>query len=194
MRPWTRKQSLGGVKFRTTIEPHEARVLAGLVGSVVTMLDGRESDTPQDELAALTGIRSGHSAPPDDPILARLLPDFHRADADPETAEHDPEAAEVLNAGLRTLYENEVLDAKRRSARELLATLPGEGGKVALTPEQADAWISALTDVRLALGTALGVDGKDPDELDPDDPRAGDMDVYHWLTWVQDSLLQAVLR
>lgn len=194
MRPWTRKQSLGGVKFRTTIEPHEARVLAGLVGSVVTMLDGREGDTPQDELAALTGIRSGNSAPPEDPILARLLPDFHRADAEPGDAAPDAEAAAVLNAGLRTLYENQVLDAKRRSARALLATLPAEGGKVALTPEQADAWVSALTDVRLALGVALEVDGAEPDELDPDDPRAGDMDLYHWLTWVQDSLLQAVLR
>jgi hypothetical protein len=31
-----------------------------------------------------------------------------------------------------------------------------------------------------------------PDELPPDDPRAPHLGVYHWLTWVQDSLIQAV--
>ena len=31
-----------------------------------------------------------------------------------------------------------------------------------------------------------------PDELPPDDPRASHLPVYHWLTWVQESLIQAV--
>lgn len=74
----------------------------------------------------------------------------------------------------------------------VLETLPATGGKIVLTPEQADAWLTALNDVRLALGTALGIENDTPDQLDLDDPRAPHLDVYHWLTWMQDSLLQAL--
>jgi hypothetical protein len=31
-----------------------------------------------------------------------------------------------------------------------------------------------------------------PDELPADDPRAPHLVVYHWLTWVQESLIQAL--
>jgi hypothetical protein len=31
-----------------------------------------------------------------------------------------------------------------------------------------------------------------PDELPPEDPRVPHLAVYHWLTWVQDSLIQAM--
>ncbi|MCA1821856.1 MAG: DUF2017 domain-containing protein, partial [Pseudonocardia sp.] len=47
-------------------------------------------------------------------------------------------------------------------------------------------------DVRLALGTVLEVTEDMPDELAPDDPRAPHLAVYHWLTWVQESLIQAL--
>ena len=75
----------------------------------------------------------------------------------------------------------------------VLQTVPAEGGKVVITPEQADAWLAALNDVRLALGTNIGIDADTPDELEEDDPRAPHLDVYHWLTWMQDSLVQALL-
>ena len=38
----------------------------------------------------------------------------------------------------------------------------------------------------------LDIDDDTPDHLDPEDPRAPHLDVYHWLTWMQDSLLQAL--
>lgn len=47
--------------------------------------------------------------------------------------------------------------------------------------------------MRLALGTTLGIDSDTPETLDDDDPRAPHLDVYHWLTWMQDSLVQALL-
>jgi hypothetical protein len=76
----------------------------------------------------------------------------------------------------------------------VLATLPADGGKIELTPEQADAWLAALNDVRLALGTALDVSEDMPDELPPDDPRAAHLGVYHWLTFVQDALVQTRMQ
>ncbi len=75
----------------------------------------------------------------------------------------------------------------------ILRTVPEDGGKVVLNPEQAEAWLYGLNDVRLALGTTLGIDSDTPETLDDDDPRAPHLDVYHWLTWMQDSLVQALL-
>jgi hypothetical protein len=112
-------------------------------------------------------------------VLARLLPDFSRED-------------ESLSGGMRSLHEPELLAAKDGVARVVLETCPARGGRVRLTAEQAAAWLSALNDVRLALGTTLEVSEGMPDELPPDDPRASHLPVYHWLTWVQESLIHAV--
>ena len=54
MRTWSRKSSLGGVKFKSEMDGHEAAVLRSLVESVTGLLDERASSAPQDELAALT--------------------------------------------------------------------------------------------------------------------------------------------
>ncbi len=195
MRTWIKKNSLSGVKFKSEMDAHEVTVLSSLVESVIGLLEDRESGAPQDELAALTGLRTGNSESPDNPVLARLLPDFQRTDpskVSPDSDDLDDAGANV-NGALRSLHEPEIIDAKKASGRVLLASLPAGGGKVLLTQEQADAWLSALNDVRLALGTNLGIDADTPESLDPDDPRAPHLDVYHWLTWMQDSLVQALM-
>ena len=187
MRTWTRKNSLGGVKLRTDMDGREAAVLRSLVESVLGLLQERVNSTPQDDLAELTGLRTGNTTPPDDATLARLLPDFHRADPD----KPDDDRAD-MNGALRSLHEPEIIDAKTAAGNVILETVPAQGGRILLTREQADAWLTALNDVRLALGTTLQIDAETPDELDADDPRAPHLDVYHWLTWMQDSLVQAL--
>jgi hypothetical protein len=168
-----------GTKLRLVgvFDQQEAVLLRGLIGQVRTMLAERVSDVPADELAELTGIRSGHTRPPEDPVLARLLPDFHRDDAE-------------LAAMLRAAREPELLDAKTEAADVVLNTCPPEGGRAELTVSQADAWLSALNDVRLALGTTLGVTEDMPDETPDDETLAAHLSVYHWLTFVQDALVQ----
>ena len=158
-------------------EPQESALLRSLVGQLLELLTQRESDVPVDELAELTGMSTGHSQTPQDPVLARLLPDFHR---------EDPE----LSSMLRTVREPELLAAKKEVAEIVLQTCPHEGGRAELTVEQADAWLAALNDVRLALGTTIGVTEDMPD-YPPDDPAAAaHLGVYQWLTFVQDSLVQ----
>lgn len=190
MRQWTRKNSLSGPKLRSEMDSHEASVLRSLVASVLGMLEDRAGQAPQDDLAALTGLRTGNAAPPDIPAVRRLLPDFHRADAD-ATAHADDESAD-LNGAMRSLHEPSIIDAKLAAGAVILRTVPEDGGKVVLNPEQAEAWLYGLNDVRLALGTTLGIDNDTPEVLDDDDPRAPHLDVYHWLTWMQDSLVQAL--
>jgi hypothetical protein len=173
------------------MDGHEASVLRSLVASVLGMLEDRSAQAPQDDLAELTGLRTGNSTPPEIPALERLLPDFHRPDAD-ATVNPDDEAGD-LNGALRSLHEPSIIDAKLAAGTVILRTVPEDGGKVVLNPEQAEAWLYGLNDVRLALGTTLGIDSDTPETLDDDDPRAPHLDVYHWLTWMQDSLVQALL-
>ncbi|NLV80059.1 MAG: DUF2017 domain-containing protein [Rhodococcus sp.] len=191
MRQWTRKNSLSGPKLRSEMDGHEASVLRSLVASVLGMLEDRAAQTPHDDLAELTGLRTGNPTPPDVPALARLLPDFHRPDGDGNT--HPDDTSGDLNGALRSLHEPGIIDAKLAAGAVILRTVPEDGGKVVLNPEQAEAWLYGLNDVRLALGTTLGIDADTPDTLDSEDPRAPHLDVYHWLTWMQDSLVQALM-
>lgn len=187
VRKWSRKTSLGGPKLRSEMDAHEAEILRSLVGAVTGLLTDRARSAPEDDLAALTGLQLGNTTPPEDPRLRRLLPDFHRS----EPGSPDADRAD-LNSALRSLHEPEIIESKVAAGLVILETLPPQGGKITLNPEQADAWLNALNDVRLALGTALGIEADTPDHLDEDDPRAPSLEVYHWLTWMQDSLLQAM--
>ncbi|UZJ23874.1 DUF2017 domain-containing protein [Rhodococcus antarcticus] len=193
MQPWIRKASLTGSRFRSELEAQEAAVLRGMVGSITEMLGERADAAPQDELSEITGVRTGHSTPPEDATLARLLPDFHRTDLGEVDGVDPAGAGDDSAAALRSLHEPEIIESKRAAAAVLLATCPAHGGRVNLTPEEADAWLVAINDVRLSLGVVLDIDADTPDELPEDDPRAGHLGVYHWLTWVQDSLVQVLL-
>jgi len=134
-----------------------------------------------DELAAAIGA-SGPTSPPDDPVLARLLPDAYR---------DDPEAA----GEFRRYTEQGLRSGKVAAAQTVLDTLPAGGGHVRLRPEDAQAWLRALNDVRLAIGTVLGITEDYEDEMEAAswaDPRSAYLEVYHWLGYLQDSLVRAL--
>ena len=63
-----------GDLLTTDLDRQEAALIRGLVRQVLEMLEVRAEEAPEDELADLTGIRTGPSTGPDDPILSRLLP------------------------------------------------------------------------------------------------------------------------
>ena len=157
---------------------------------MVGMLDDRESSAPVDELAEITGMRTGNSVPPQDDTMKRLLPDFYR-----QATEHPAGSgtAESLNSALRSLHEPEIIDAKREAAQRLLDTVPAGGGKFELSEDDAQAWVSAVNDVRLALGTMLDIGPDGPDKLPGDHPMAGHLDVYQWLTVLQEYLVLSLM-
>jgi hypothetical protein len=107
------------------------------------------------------------------PIVDRLFP---AASPDPETAR-----------AVRDLIEDDLRAAKLAAARTLLDSLPDDG-RVSLDTETAEQWLTALNDVRLALGTALGVT-EDVYDRDTDDDG---MHLYHWLSFLQETLVEAV--
>ncbi len=190
MRTWTRDGGGDDLRICSNLESYECQLLASMVHSTAEMLGERAACAPQDDLAALTGIRTGHTRAPGDATLGRLLPDFHRPDQD-ELLAAGPVAAD-LNGGLRSLNEPLIIDEKLAAAQVLLATLPEGGGEVALTAAEADGWLTALNDVRLILGSMLGITDDQP-PIEPDDPEAGHYDVYQWLTVVQELLVEALM-
>jgi hypothetical protein len=133
------------------------------------------------ELDAMLGLDQPARAP-EDPALARLLPDAYR---------DDPDAA----GEFRRYTEQSLRSAKQETALAVLETLPADGGPVKLAADQAQAWLRALNDVRLVLGVRLGVTEEFEDqleELDPDDPLSAVFEIYVWLGMVQESLVQAL--
>ena len=65
---------------------------------------------------------------------------------------------------------------------------PRAADRCGSTPTQADAWLAALNDVRLALGTALEITEDDArPTLDRRRPGPPTWAIYRWLSLVQDS-------
>ncbi len=180
----------------------QAAIIRDLVGQVVELINGEYPDAagPDDEpghdvpgglradepvdaedLAAMVGL-SENTEPPDDPVLARLFPDAYRDD--PQSS---GEFRRYTEEGLRS--------GKVAAARTVLATLPPGGGRIRLSEAEAQAWLRALNDVRLALGVRLGVTDDFDDQvadLQPDDPRSAYVGVYQWLAFLQETLVQAL--
>jgi Domain of unknown function (DUF2017) len=165
-------------------------MLQSLVKSMLDMLDDRQSSTPSDELEQITGIKAGNPQRPQDATMRRLLPDFYRSERNHPAGSATTES---LNAALRSLHEPEILAAKREAGDRVLKTMPGGGGRFELSLDDANAWIAAVNDIRLALGTMLGIGPDGPERLPDDHPMAGHLDVYQWLTVMQEYLVLALM-
>jgi hypothetical protein len=169
----------GGVK--AVLAAAEASLLRSLVGQIMDLIEPDAAKaTDLDELEAL--LQAHAAEKPDDPVLARLLPDGYR---------DDPDAA----GEFRKYTELALRAAKHEAAQTMLDTLPDAGGKIQLTGDQAQAWLKAINDVRLALGTKLGVTEEFEEQWDglaEKDPRRTAFEVYAWLGAVQESLVRAL--
>jgi hypothetical protein len=84
-----------------------------------------------------------------------------------------------------------VSDAKR-----VLAALEGSSAVddgITLEPDDQLAWLRALNDLRLAIGTRLDIKEEDDygvwEKLPDDDPRRLTYDLYDWLGDLQSALL-----
>jgi hypothetical protein len=133
-----------------------------------------------DEREVLRGLpaqlRSLLDDDPADSTLRRLFPPAY---------EEDPESEDEY----RRLMREELLDGRRAA----LGTLEATAGHERLSVEDVHAWIGALNDLRLVLGTRLDVTEEVYEaELDPGDPRAPELALYGYLTWLQDSFVSAV--
>jgi hypothetical protein len=182
----------GGVV--ATFTGFEADLLRSLASQLVELLRNevaapRTGDDPLERLLDF----SGPTTEPDDPVLARLFPTAYP---------HDEEAA----GEFRRYTEGTLRDGKAQAAAHIIETLeeaglPAELGEdglvidVELDQGEAVTWMKSFTDIRLALATRLGIEDDDEDRwmsLPDDDPRTHVYDIYQWVGYLQETLVEAV--
>jgi len=201
----TFKRSRQGL-FSLTLRPTEADVLASVARELLELLDVPERKV--DPLQAQLGLEDlsrfpdfgglgadgfgdddatgtgGSAVPPEDEVLQRLFPNAYGDD--------DPDAS----SDFRRFTERGLRDRKADAARAVLASLApveGQGGRVHLDADGARTWLLALNDIRLALGTRLGVsDDRDDAQLSDDDPTRYAWAVYDFTTHLQETLVRAL--
>ena len=154
----------------------EREVLADLLGQLIDLIAPEPQPTEQDPLAQLVGIAE-HAPRPVDPAVLRLLPDAYRDD-------------DSASADFRRFTEQSLREEKVARARTALDTLDRVTGKqrIVMTRDEGQAWLLALNDLRLAMGTRLGLTQEDADE-----EATGERPVvYDWLTWLQSTLVDVL--
>ena len=187
-----------GARFVARLDDDEREVVVRLLEQTYEFLAPapRESTgDPFEDLVAGLGLprlkdsAGDASQEPRDPAMERLLPSAHREDPG-------------LAAEFRRLTEHGLRERKAANlATAISALLDADGDKVRLDQEQAQAMVVALTDVRLLVGERLGLrTDEDADALQDrleaaseDDPQLQLVAVYDFLTWLQESLIQALM-
>jgi len=145
-------------------------------GTIEVRLDSQEADLLRnltDEIASV--LQPG--APRSDPVVERLFPDAHESRK--EARSYRDLVGEDLRAG-------------KKEALKTVETKLGDSGRASLSlgPGEVDAWLTVLTDLRLAIGIRLEVTEETMDEEpDPGDPDGAAKTVLHWLGWLQEMTL-----
>jgi hypothetical protein len=175
-----RKARKGG--FSVTFNVTEDRLLQHVFTEMLELLGPAEEDAEVDDpLAAAVGIGTSTTAP-DDPALARLFPDGYTDD-------------EEASADFRRYTEPGLREQKRAALQTAVGMLGNPGVRLEVRPEQADHWLRALNDTRLVLGQRLEVTedwDRLVDTLSEDDPRLPLFWLYDRLTYLEETLVQAL--
>lgn len=155
------------------------QVIAGQLRELAALMDS-ETDAvasgPVDPLAALTGMVDVAERPvPTDPALQRLRPEAYAAEVD------DGEAA----ADYRRLAGGALASLQRERVASVLETL-SRGDRFDLTTAEAQAWVGAVNDLRLVLGSRLEI----TDDSTPE-PTPG-LQLFAWLGHLLHELLVAL--
>lgn len=187
-------------EFRIALTTQEAKVLINLLEQLLELL-GEPTIAEPDPLFNLLGL-NGNEAPPDDPVLRRLLPNAYEDEkAASEFRRYTEDGLrEKKRANAHLIYE-----ALTPSEEEWSADQPLERATFEIKIKLADvgSWLSSLNDLRLALAVRLGIGSQDENdassqvkaryELATDsDPMKAVYAVYSWLGWLQQSLLETL--
>lgn len=188
-------------RYVAILDDSERAVLYGLMQQTRILLSPEVESTGDafDDLVASMGAFLSPETPaaqedPDvielrDPALDRLLPDAHRGDGE-------------IAAEFRRLTEEGLRQRKSANLDVALGRLSGAAhDRLELDEDQAPAFLTALTDVRLLLGERMGMRTEEDAErlhaalevIDDDDPLGYAMAWYDFLTWLQETLTHALM-
>lgn len=112
----------------------------------------------------------------DDPAVERLFPPAYPDDSDLQSEYDSLVRGDLMQQRLGSVEVMErTIEAERVSEDELLA------------------WLGALNDLRLVLGTKLGATEEvDPEDIPDDDPLAPSYALYYYLGWLEEQVVEAL--
>jgi hypothetical protein len=170
------------------LEAQELELLMQLYGQLHELLAQDEMEVDADPLIQLMNM-DGPTAVPQDEALARLFPNAYL---------NDEEAA----SDFRRFTEPDLRRKKLSCVRDVLSQLQVFDAARTLDSQQTQNWLLSLNDLRLVLGTRIGVGEHDDDddlEVDQDeDESAIDPDrdpgffLYDYLTYLQGTLIDVL--
>ena len=145
-------------------------------GRVVLRLDPHERRILASLVAELRAELDDPESAATGGSLARLYPPAFPDDPDAEAAYADLVLADLV-------------DTRRDRVAVVEATLDAQD----LDDAQAAAWLGTLNDLRLVLGSSLGIeDGDDATIPDPDDPDAMRQAIFAYLGWLVAAFVDAL--
>jgi hypothetical protein len=110
--------------------------------------------------------------------LRRLFPPAYNPDAQTDYTDYEAEYRRLMGGDLMARH--------REDIEVLLTTID----RPSLSDDEAEAWLRALNQFRLVLGTILDVQEDDEGLVAADDPRAPGFAVYELLNVLQGALLE----
>jgi hypothetical protein len=200
-----RKFKRRGDVISSELSSDEVRLLESLFHQLIDMLQG-SADSGETAETQQSGAENGPSnaedesfaawareladdtpvEAPQDPVIARLLPDAYP---------NDPKAS----AEFRRLTDRDLRDKKVQDAQVALQHLSQtQDGKheLQIPVAEVDHWLRGLTSVRIAVAGRLGItdnaSAEELAEIPEDDPRAFMASVYDWLGYAQETLVMAL--
>jgi len=150
-------------------------------GSIAARLSDQEADVlrrvADDLLSSLQDTA--------EPSLGRLFPRAYATD-------------EHREADFASMTRDDLVDGKRAAARSLIASLDAGTKRrgrwtAMLDAETAGSWLGVINDARLILGVRLEISEEtDYTSVAPSDPRAPAMNLYFYLSALQEALIDAL--
>jgi hypothetical protein len=122
----------------------------------------------------LTELRELLSGDRSDPRIRRLYPTAYAEDPERE-------------AEYQILAHSELVENRLATLDDVTTTLD----RTSLDEEGMLAWMNAVNQLRLVLGTMLDVD-EDPEPVGPDDPDAPAYALYEWLGWLLEHMVRSL--
>ena len=172
---------------------YEGAILKSLAEQLLELLSEEEGKS-SDPLLAMVGISTNDELP-DDPVLARLLPNAYE----------DPKDA----AEFRRYTEDGAREKKKAHAHAIRDCLIGvlddhaldlnspgldkrQEVQIVLRGELIQAWLMGINDLRLSLGVRLKITQNSHEvysKMGEDKPERALYNLFAWLGWLQEMLL-----
>lgn len=174
-----------GSQILITLADYEEAVLESMVEQLIGLLEGEGVRAPTDDSFAQWEADMAEPGGMDttDPVIARLFPPAYR---------DDPMAEQEFRRFTETAQRRTRIEQAQLVLHALLETNAGRDPAI-VRKVDAEAWLKTIAAIRLSLSVRLGIESADDieqlEQLDDNEPRAVLYNMYEWLGYFLEGLL-----